>query len=63
MSSAESSFKKGSSKFHTANKTDYALSPSRLQASTIAKSPISPSVGTDDRKATTHKRSLNFCKN
>ena len=58
MSSIDSSFKKGPSKYLTADKTDYNLSPSRLQINTTAKSQITH----NDDKKTTHKRSLNFCK-
>lgn len=61
MTSSDSSFKKGPSKFLTAQKTDYKLSPSRMELFTAAKSQVVTSAVNDDKK-TTHKRSLNFCK-
>lgn len=59
MSNPESSFKKGFAKYQTANKTDITFSPSRVHAETV----IKPLGLADDKKYTTHKRSLNFCKN
>ena len=62
MTAADSSFRKGASKYLTADKTDFKLSPSRIQPQTISKSQFVLSGTSNDEKKTIHKRSLNFCK-